>query len=382
MRKYILILAVAGLLIFSALFAGCTTTPTNMTTPTTTSSPVTTSLQMNGTPNIMMVQPSEGATLTGNSVDVSVDVKNFSLVDALGKASVAGQGHIHYFIDVLPPTEPGKPAVTTPGSYAATINTTHTWENVSPGTHTFSVELANNDHTPLVPPVVRTVTVTVKAGGNQMNGIPDIRMVKPSEGATLTGNSVDVSVDVTNFSVVDALGKASVAGQGHIHYFIDVLPPTEPGKPAVTTPGSYAATPNTTHTWENVSPGTHTFSVELANNDHTPLVPPVLRTVTVNVKAGGAKVAITAQNMKFDKSTITVPAGSQVTVTFTNNDQGIPHNFAVYTDAAATTTIFKGSVIAGPASTTDTFTAPSTPGTYFFRCDIHPTTMNGQFIVQ
>ena len=165
MRKYILILAVAGLLIFSAMFAGCTTIPTNMTTQTITSSPVTTSLPMNGTPNIRMVQPSEGATLTGNSVDVGVDVTNFNLVDALGKASVAGQGHIHYFIDVLPPTEPGKPAVTTPGSYAATPNTTHTWENVSPGTHTFSVELANNDHTPLVPPVLRTVTVNVIGGG-------------------------------------------------------------------------------------------------------------------------------------------------------------------------------------------------------------------------
>lgn len=36
----------------------------------------------------------------------------------------------------------------------------------------------------------------------------------------------------------------------------------------------------------------------------------------------------------------------------------------------------------GPATTTYTFTAPSTPGTYFFRCDVHPTVMTGQFIVQ
>jgi len=33
------------------------------------------------------------------------------------------------------------------------------------------------------------------------------------------------------------------------------------------------------------------------------------------------------------------------------------------------------------ATTTYTFTAPSTPGTYFFRCDVHPETMTGQFIV-
>lgn len=51
-------------------------------------------------------------------------------------------------------------------------------------------------------------------------------------------------------------------------------------------------------------------------------------------------------------------------------------------DASASTTIFKGAIMTGPATTTYTFTAPSTPGTYFFRCDVHPTVMTGQFIVQ
>jgi N-methylhydantoinase B len=27
------------------------------------------------------------------------------------------------------------------------------------------------------------------------------------------------------------------------------------------------------------------------------------------------------------------------------------------------------------------FTAPSVPGTYFFRCDFHPVTMSGTFVV-
>jgi len=63
-------------------------------------------------------------------------------------------------------------------------------------------------------------------------------------------------------------------------------------------------------------------------------------------------------------------------------DSGIPHNFAVYTDSSATNTIFKGQVITGPETVTYTFTAPAQAGTYFFRCDIHPTVMTGQFIVQ
>ncbi|MFB3764781.1 MAG: cupredoxin domain-containing protein [Methanotrichaceae archaeon] len=89
-----------------------------------------------------------------------------------------------------------------------------------------------------------------------------------------------------------------------------------------------------------------------------------------------------AENLAFDKNTITVPAGAKVTINFNNKDSGVPHNFAAYTDSSATTTIFKGNVITGPAKTTYVFTAPSQAGTYFFRCDIHPTQMTGQFVVE
>jgi len=98
--------------------------------------------------------------------------------------------------------------------------------------------------------------------------------------------------------------------------------------------------------------------------------------------SGGVTVNLTAQNMAFDMSTITVPIGAKVTINFNNKDNGIPHNFAVYTDSSAATSIFKGSNITGVASTTYTFTAPTTAGTYFFRCDVHPTSMTGKFVVQ
>jgi plastocyanin len=100
--------------------------------------------------------------------------------------------------------------------------------------------------------------------------------------------------------------------------------------------------------------------------------------------AGPQEVTIdlTAQNIAFDTKTITVPAGSRVTINFDNKDSGVPHNFAVYTDSSATTSIFKGKIITGPAKTTYIFDAPTAPGTYFFRCDVHPTQMNGQFVVE
>ncbi|MHB8086103.1 MAG: DUF4399 domain-containing protein [Dehalococcoidia bacterium] len=114
-------------------------------------------------PTIVIVSPANGATLPGGNVTVTVQVSNFNLVDKLGTANVAGQGHIHYFMDVDAPTKPGAPAVTSPGTYAATASTTHTWPSPTPGTHTFSVELINNDHSPLQPPVVSKVTVKVSA---------------------------------------------------------------------------------------------------------------------------------------------------------------------------------------------------------------------------
>ena len=93
-------------------------------------------------------------------------------------------------------------------------------------------------------------------------------------------------------------------------------------------------------------------------------------------------IDLVAQNIAFDKSTITVPAGAQVTVNFDNKDSGIPHNLAVYTNSSATTSIFVGSIITGPKTITYAFEAPTTPGTYFFRCDVHPTLMTGNFVVQ
>ena len=88
-----------------------------------------------------------------------------------------------------------------------------------------------------------------------------------------------------------------------------------------------------------------------------------------------------AKEMNFDRDNITVIAGAQVNINFVNLDRGVPHNFAVYANSAAETVIFQGQVVIGPGSITYTFNAPVDPGIYFFRCDVHPKVMYGQFIV-
>ncbi len=112
----------------------------------------------------------------------------------------------------------------------------------------------------------------------------------------------------------------------------------------------------------------------------TTTIPPTTTATTTPPSGQSVTIDLTAQSMAFDKSTITVPAGATVTINFNNMDN-IPHNFALYTDSSASTPIFVGQII-NKRTITYTFTAPATPGNYFFRCDVHPTTMTGTFVVQ
>jgi plastocyanin len=114
----------------------------------------------------------------------------------------------------------------------------------------------------------------------------------------------------------------------------------------------------------------------------TTTTPPMTTTTPATTPSQTVTIDIVAKNIAFDKSTITVPAGAKVIVNFNNQDSGIPHNVSFYTDSSASTAIFVGQIITGPKTVTYTFTAPSTPGKYFFRCDVHPTVMVGTFIVQ
>lgn len=381
-RKWLLVLT---LIIALLVPAACTSTPAPTTTPAPTPTPTPSPTPA---PSITITAPTGNIIPQIGDVTVSVQVSNFNLIDKLGQANVPGEGHIHYFVDVDAPTAPDKPAVTDAGTYAATSATFYTWHNIGGGPHKFSVELVNNNHTPLTPPVVAMVTVTVLPEIDP----PSVVITTPEDGSTIPAGDVTVSVQVSNFNVVDKQGQANVPNEGHLHYFLDVDAPTTPGQPAIPASGVWAHVADTTYTFGNVAAGTHTISVELVNNDHTPLNPPVVAKVTITVQAvtptptptptPGQNVTINliAQNISFDKSTITVPAGASVTINFDNKDS-IPHNFALYTDSSARTSIFVGQIITS-TTTTYKFTAPTTPGNYFFRCDVHPTSMTGTFVVQ
>jgi hypothetical protein len=118
--------------------------------------------------DVIITRPAQGSTVEAGNVTVSVDVKKFNVVDKIGQAAEDGEGHVHFYIDVGEiPTVAGEPATTEEGTYHAQATKEFTWEDVEPGAHTFAVQLVNNDHTPLSPPVIAQVTVEVEAGGGE-----------------------------------------------------------------------------------------------------------------------------------------------------------------------------------------------------------------------
>lgn len=95
----------------------------------------------------------------------------------------------------------------------------------------------------------------------------------------------------------------------------------------------------------------------------------------------GTALQLVAHDTLFDTSCLAVPAGKPFTIAFDNQDPAIPHNVSIYTDEAATTALFTGDLVTGPKKIT--YKVPALDaGTYFFRCDVHPTTMTGAFVVR
>lgn len=100
------------------------------------------------------------------------------------------------------------------------------------------------------------------------------------------------------------------------------------------------------------------------------------------VPGGPVNVTVVAKELKFDKRTINASPGASVTVTLDNQDAGVSHNIAFYTNNRATEVIAQGRLFAGPGTDIASFTAPARPANYFFRCDAHPDTMTGTFSVR
>ena len=88
--------------------------------------------------------------------------------------------------------------------------------------------------------------------------------------------------------------------------------------------------------------------------------------------------AVVAKDIKFVTTDVKVPAGKAFQLRFDNQD-GAPHNVAIYTDSSASQARFQGEIFAGGSRV---YSVPAlAAGTYYFRCDVHPD-MNGTIVAQ
>jgi hypothetical protein len=115
---------------------------------------------------------------------------------------------------------------------------------------------------------------------------PSIAIIKPTDGETVRGRTVTVSVSVKGFKVVDQKVRPPfpppVAGEGHVHFYLDTA--TLPTTHSPPTTGAYRSVSGSTYSWTGVVPGRHSLAVQLVGRDHTPLSRPVKDRIVVNVK--------------------------------------------------------------------------------------------------
>ena len=72
----------------------------------------------------------------------------------------------------------------------------------------------------------------------------------------------------------------------------------------------------------------------------------------------------------FSTDTLSAPADEPFQIAF-DNQEGAPHNVAIYRDSSAAEKLFGEDPFSGPAVVV--YDVPAlAAGTYFFRCDVHP----------
>lgn len=177
----------------------------------------------------------------------------------------------------------------------------------------------------------------------------------PPGGATIVEFKVTVPGD---YKLVDhALGRVSKGAVGTLHVTGDANPSVF-----------------------NV-PGGASAAAAASGHDMSPA--PSASGGTVAVSTGTIKV--TMKDNAFDPKTIAVKAGDAVMFDVVNTGK-VPHNMRIATldgnfDSQPGVVTTPEIINAGKSGMID-WTVPNQPGTYKFRCDIHPTEMTGTITVQ
>ena len=92
-----------------------------------------------------------------------------------------------------------------------------------------------------------------------------------------------------------------------------------------------------------------------------------------------AQPVVVVQGNAFDKTCVAVAANRAFTISFENKDT-TAHGFTIAESETATTNLFQQAPVRGPQTVAMNVGALR-PGTFFFKCQVHPNQMKGTFVV-
>ncbi len=101
---------------------------------------------------------------------------------------------------------------------------------------------------------------------------------------------------------------------------------------------------------------------------------------SVTCAPNGTSLSLIAHDIAWNQYCLAVPANTPFTVSITNQDVGIQHNFSIYDSFFEKKNYFTAPKITGPSSETVQVEGLP-PGKYYFQCDVHGPSMSGAFVV-
>jgi plastocyanin len=170
-RKAITLFAAGMLLLGTA--AGCSTSGSKEDSKPSYSSETGAKESNMPGPALTVSAPAEGSTVTGDSVTVKVEVKNYDLVDFQSNPTPkTGQGHVHIWLD----TDANDPKA----AYKLVSGNSASFDKVAAGDHTLTVQLVGNDHKPIEPAVKQVIHFKTVSGTMDYSSKPSGTETKPS----------------------------------------------------------------------------------------------------------------------------------------------------------------------------------------------------------